>query len=59
MKWQDKLVSDDYKTVILTEYRELFSGIGKHDGGIKITLKSNVVLYIATMTRLHTPCKSP
>ena len=37
MKCQDKLISNHFKTVILTEYRELFSGIGKLDGEIKIT----------------------
>ena len=46
-KYQDKLASDHFKTVILNENKELFSGIGKLDGEIKITLKSNAVLYAA------------
>ena len=39
MKCQDKLASDHIKTVILYEYKELFSGIGKVDDEISITLK--------------------
>ena len=44
---QDKLASDHFKTVILNEYKELFSGIGKCNGEMKITLKSKVVPYVA------------
>ena len=51
MKCQDKLVSDHFKMVILTEYRELFSGIGKLGGEIKTTLKSNAVPYVAPIRR--------
>ena len=40
MKCQDKLASDHFKTVILNEYKELFSGIGKLDSEINITLKA-------------------
>ena len=47
MKCQDKLASNHFKTVILNQYKELFSGMGKHDGEIKITLKSNMVPYVA------------
>ena len=47
MKCQDKLVSDHFKTVILNEYKELFSSIGQLNGEIKITLNSNAVLYVA------------
>ena len=39
MKCQDKLASDHFKTVILNEYKKLFSGICKLDGEINITLK--------------------
>ena len=46
VKCQDKLASDPFKTVILNEYKELFSGIGKLDGEINITLKANAVLYV-------------
>ena len=52
MKCQDKLASDHFKTVILNEYMELFSGIGKPDGEIKITLKSNAVPYVAPVQRV-------
>ena len=37
MKCQDKIASDHFKTVILNEYKELFSGIGMQDGEINIT----------------------
>ena len=47
VKCQDKLASDHFKTVILNEYKGLFSGIGKLDGAINITLKSNAVPYVA------------
>ena len=47
VKCQDKLASDDFKTVILNEYKELFSGLGKVDGEINITLKTNAGLYVA------------
>ena len=40
VKCQDKLASDHFKAVILNEYKELFSGIGKLDGEINITLKA-------------------
>ena len=43
VKCQDKLASDHFKTVILNEYKALFSGIGKLDGEINITLKANAV----------------
>ena len=59
MKCKDKLVSDHFKTVILTEYRELFSGIGKHDGEIKMILKSNVVPYVAPMRRVALSLQEP
>ena len=47
MKCQDKLASDNFKTVILNEYNELFSGIGKLDDEINITLKASAVPYVA------------
>ena len=52
MKCQDKLVSDHFKAVVLTKYREVFSGNGKLDGEIKITLKRNVVPHVAHMRRV-------
>ena len=59
MKCQDKLVSDHFKTVILTEYREMFSGIGKLDGEINITLESNVVPCVAPMRRVAHSLQEP
>ena len=58
-KFQDKLASDHFKMVILTEYRELFSGIGKVDGEIKITLKSYAVPYVAPMRRVAHSLQKP
>ena len=59
VKCQEKLASDHFKTVILNEYKELFSGIGRLDGEIKITFKSNTVMYVAPVQRvahsLHEP----
>ena len=46
-KCQDKLASDQFKTVLLNEYKELFSCISKLDGEINITLKADAVLYVA------------
>ena len=59
LKCQDKLLSDHFKMVILTEYRELFSGIGKLDDEIKITLKSNMVQYVAPMRRVVHSLQEP
>ena len=59
MKCQDKLVSDHFKTVILTEYRELFSGIGKLGGEIKITLMSNAVSFLAHVRRVAHSLQEP
>ena len=59
MKFQDILVSDHFKTLILTEYRELFSGNGKPDGKIKITLKSNAVPYVAPVRRVAHSLQDP
>ena len=46
MKCQDKLASGYFKTVILHEYKELISGIGKLDGEIKLG-ESFWQLYVA------------
>ena len=59
VKCQDKLVSDYLKMVTLTEYRELFSGIGTLDGEIKITLKSDIVPHLAPMRRVVHSLQEP
>ena len=59
VKCQDKLASDHLKTEILTEYRELFSGIGKLDSEMKIILKSIVVPYIAPLRRVAHSLQEP
>ena len=46
-KYQDKVTSDYLKTAILDGYKEIFSGIGKLEDEINITLKSNAVPYVA------------
>ena len=59
MKCQYKLMSDHFKMVIPTEYRELFSGIDKLDGEIKITLKSNAEPYVAPVRRVAHSLQEP
>ena len=59
VKCQDKLVSDHFKMVILTEYRELFSGIGKLGDEIKITLESNAVSHITPVRRAAHSLQEP
>ena len=59
MKCQDKLASDHFKRVILNEYKELFSGIGKLDGERKITLKSNMVPYVVPVWRVAHSLQEP
>ena len=49
---QDKVSSDHFKTVILNEYKELLSGIGKLDSEINILLKANAVLYVAPVQKV-------
>ena len=58
-KCQDKVTSDLFKTTILDGYKELFSGIGKLEGEINITLKPNVVPYVASVYRVAHPLQEP
>ena len=59
MKCLDKLASDCFKTVILNECKKLFSGIGKLDGEIKITVKSNALPYVAPVQRVVHSLQEP
>ena len=55
-KCQDKTISDNFKLVVLNEYKELFQGIGKLEGEINISLKPNAIPYVAPVCRIaHSP----
>ena len=50
---------DYFKTVILNEYKELYSGIGKLDGEINITQKASAVWSVAPVWRVgHYPSRT-
>ena len=51
-KCQIRQNSDNFKLVILNEYKELFQGIGKLEGEINITLKPNAIPYVAPVCRV-------
>ena len=56
---QEKVTSDQFKTAIFDEYKELFFKIGKLEGQINITLKPNTVPYVAPVCRVAHSLQKP